>query len=51
MSLQIVSLMKRKYYSANRKINSVNSVKTHSPYVQTYHLLDAIVSTPDIRFS
>lgn len=35
-------LMTRKYYYANRKINSV---KTHSPYVQTYHLLDAIVST------
>lgn len=51
MSLQIVPLMTRKYYYANRKINSVNSVKTHSSYVQTHQLLDIIVSTSNISVS
>lgn len=51
MSLQIVPLMSRKYYYANRNINSVNSVKTHSLYVQTYHLLDATMSASNISVS
>lgn len=50
MSLQIVPLMSRKHYYAFY-INSVNSVKTHSLYVQTYHLLDATVSTSNISVS
>lgn len=51
MSWQIIPLMTRKYYYANKKMNSVNSGLIHSPYVQTYHLLDAIVSILNISSS